>query len=150
MTTPITMENTVTDMQSEHIDTLKREIEIKERMILSLTSDVNIVGHILSELIEQQDVGFTEVNNILDDMTHERGFIIDVLTKHNIISEHWFIRDYEVTISVPVSLTMTVEATSADAAEEDALARLDWGRITDYDLDYSVYYDAEIMEVREV
>ena len=153
MTIPITtnpVEDTVTDMQSEHVDTLKREIEAKDRQVTSLFSDIHIIAHILSELIDQQDLSFTNIDDILGSMTYERSFIIDVLAKHGVVPESWFVREYEVTISVPVSLTMTVEATSEDAAEEDALARLDWGRITDYDLDYSVYYDAEIMEVREV
>ena len=53
------------------------------------------------------------------------------------------------TVNIPVTLTMRVEALSKDDAEEQALNHLDWGRLTDYDLDYNVHYDADIMEVRE-
>jgi hypothetical protein len=150
MTTPITMEDTVTDMQSEHVDTLKREIETKDRLISNKNDEINILAHILSEVIDSNDISPSHISEIMDEMTADRSTIIEILDGYNVVANHWFVRDYEVTISVPVSLTMTVEAISQDAAEEDALARLDWGRITDYDLDYSVYYDAEIMEVREV
>lgn len=162
MTNPITIndtpvnittnpvEDTVTDMQSEHIDTLKREIEAKDRQVTNLFSDVHIIVHILSELIEQQDLSFTDVDDILGSMTYERGFIIDVLAKHGVVPESWFVREYEVTISVPVSLTLSIEAINEDDAEERALSQLDCERLEAFDLDYSVYYDAEIIEVREV
>ena len=149
-TMTVTVEDNMTDMTSEHIDTLKREIESKDRQISNLGTEVNILAHILSEIIEVASVDPSQINEIMSDMTADRATIIEILDGYNVVAEHWFRRDYEVTISIPVSLTMTVEAHSSDEAEESALNTLDWNRIEDYSLEYSVYYDAEIMEVREV
>lgn len=149
MTNPIITEDTVTDMQSEHVDTLKREIETKDRQIGTLTDEVNILAHILSEVIDANGVDSSFIVDIMDEMTADRETIINILDGYNVVANHWFIREYEVTVNIPVTLTMRVEALSKDDAEEQALNHLDWGRLTDYDLDYNVHYDADIMEVRE-
>mgnify|MGYP006272752543 CR=1 FL=1 len=153
MTNPITtnpVEDTVTDMQSEHVDTLKREIQANEIIINNLKSDSAILAHILNQVIEQQDIEANDLKDILSGMTHDRSKVIDTMLYWDVVDEHWFQREYEVTISIPVSLTLSIEAINEDDAEERALSQLDCERLEAFDLDYSVYYDAEIMEVREV
>lgn len=149
-TMTVTVEDNMTDMTSEHIDTLKREIEAKDRQVTSLFTDIHIISHILSELIEQEDINTAQINDILVDMTYKRDAVINVLDKHNIVPEHWFVHDYEVTVTVPVSITLTVEASNDDEAEEAALQNVEVNGLEAYDMSYEIYYNATVDEIRKV
>ena len=150
MTNPIITEDTVTDMTSEYVDSLKRENEILQRKADNIVQDVNILAHVLSEVIDREDIDSEVILNIIDGMNNDCATVIGTLDGYNVVSEHYFRKEYQVTISVPVTLTMSVEALSVDEAEEAALSQLDWNPLSDYDLDYNTYYDAEIIECREV
>lgn len=149
-TMTVTVEDKMTDMTSEHIDTLKREVDLQKRLVENAKHDLNVIAYILSEVIEYESIETSVISEIINDMQTPRADVINILDGYNVLAEHYFRKDYEVTISIPVSLTMTVEAMSDEEAEEAAMSDLDWNDITDYSLEYNVYYDAKVMEIREV
>lgn len=152
MTTPITInkDDIMTDMTSEHIDTLKRELDIVRHTLEHRNRELDIVAHILSEIIEHESIEPSIISEIIGDMTAERNEIVDILDYYNVISANYFLREYEVTISVPVSVTLTVEAYSVSEASENAMDSVECNGLEAYDMEYSVYYSGEVDEVREV
>jgi hypothetical protein len=84
------------------------------------------------------DTGIS-VSDMLDHITR-LGFDVD---------ENDFVRDWIVTIVVPVTICLTVEAANADDAESLAIEEVDCNGIDNYHMDYNLHYDGEVTDVEE-
>ena len=72
--------------------------------------------------------------------------VAGTLEYHDAVPEEWLTKDYEVTVTVPVSVTLVVTAANVDAAEEAALSEIESNGLDYYTLDYDlydVYYNVE-------
>ena len=86
-----------------------------------------------------QDTGI-HVEDMLDHITR-LGFTVD---------EEAFTREWRVTIVVPVTISVTVEATNEDTAEVLAVAEVENYGIDKYHMDYDLGWDCEVTDVSEV
>lgn len=77
--------------------------------------------------------------DMLDHITR-LGFTVD---------EDAFVRDWNVTIVVPVTVCLTVQATNPQDAESLAIEEVDCNGIYNYHMDYNVHYDGEVTDVEE-
>ena len=100
-------------------------------------SNTDLIADAVSASVEDTGINFKYTLLCLERM----GLMID---------EEWFRREYNVTITVPVSLTVTVEAHNTDDAEQAALDLVETEGIENYMLDYSLHYDSEVVEITEV
>jgi hypothetical protein len=140
----------MTDMTSEYVDSLKHDLDITKHTLEHRDRELSIVAHILSEIIERECIESSIISEIIGDMTAERNEIVDILDFHNVIDECYLRREYEVTITVPVSVTLTIEAHSVSQASENAMDSVECNGLEAYDMEYNVHYTGDVEEVREV
>lgn len=149
-TMTVTVEDKMTDMTSEHVDTLQRELDRWKRAFDTITSEAKILAHILSEIVEAKEIEASDIEAIMNEMQHDRTSIVDILDAYNVFAEHYFRREYEVTITVPVQVTLSVEAQSVDEAEDAAMSSLDCNGLDCYNIDYDLWFNASVDDIREV
>lgn len=69
--------------------------------------------------------------------------VLEVLEYNEAVPSHMLKREYEVTITVPVTVCVTVEACDAETAEEMARDDVESNGIEYFSMEYNLYYDAE-------
>jgi hypothetical protein len=146
MTMPIIMENTVTDMNEEHVDVWKDKyskllsmwnLEARDTSIL-----LPIIQHFWTMCVERSAMHemISAVQYAMDDTGIEPQDIIDRLNELGFdLDIENFRREYEVTVTIPVSVTVTVEAMNEDQAEEAATEYIDNHGVEAFSLDYDIY-----------
>lgn len=158
MTTPITIttENTMTDMNEEHVDVWKD----KYAKMLSMWNTeatassvlLPIVQHFWTMCIERGTTHdmISAVQYAMDHTGDDPQDIIDTLNELGFdLDIENFRREYEVTVTIPVTMTVMVEAINEDKAEEAATDYIDNHGVDSFSLDYDVY-NATIDNVYEV
>jgi 6-phosphofructokinase len=65
------------------------------------------------------------------------------------VDEDVFERDWNVTIVVPVTVCLTVQATNPQDAGDLAMEEVDSYGIDKYHMDYNMHYDGEVTDVEE-
>jgi len=80
------------------------------------------------------------VNDMLDHITR-LGFTVD---------EDDFVRDWIVTVTVPVTVNLRVQAASETDAADLALEEVDANGVDGYSMEYNIRYDGEVTEIEEM
>jgi len=153
MCKPIKKENIVT-MYDERVADLERllevansEIALRERMKISAQKryddDTNILGDVLRNIFLQQDLCREDLDSAVAESSYETSKVFSVLQFHDAVPENMLQREYYVSVTVPVTVCLTIEAFDEDAAEEMARDSLEGNGIEYYDMEYNTYYDAE-------
>lgn len=146
------------DYHKDMIVALETEVNMLRKQIVdnSLTehSDASIllpiVYTLLARCAERSDMSlFVDgVINSMDDTGIDLNTTISALQRMGVdVDPEWFRNEYEVTVMVPVSVTLTVEAPDMDYAEEAAKDLLDNEGIERFMLEYDINYDSEIVNV---
>jgi len=149
----IKKENIVT-MYDERVADLERllevansEIALRERMKISAQKryddDTNILGDVLRNIFLQQDLCREDLDSAVAESSYETSKILSVLEFHDAVPENMLKREYYVSVTVPVTVCITIEAVDEDTAEEMARDSLESNGIEYYDMEYNTYYDAE-------
>ena len=148
------------------------EIDYHKNMIIALEDEVNrlrkqivdtsltehsdasillpIVYTLLARCAEKSDMSlFVDgVINSMDDTGIDLDTTISALQRMGVdVDPEWFRNEYEVTVMVPVSVTLTVEAADMDYAEEEAKELLDNEGLDRFKMDYDINYDSEIVNI---
>ena len=90
------------------------------------------------------------VQYAIDDTGISTPDMLDHITRLGFtVDESDFVRDWNVTIVVPVTICLTVEATNADDAESLAIEEVDCNGIDNYHMDYNLHWDCEVTDVEE-
>ena len=75
---------------------------------------------------------------------------IDILNKWDFdLETSDFLREFQIVLRITVEVCMTIEATDEDDAEEQAKSLLEDEGIEQYNMEYSVWYDADVTSVEE-
>ena len=152
----------MTDMNSEHVDVLNAKIatltaerdeavRISESYRLAQKSaqeDCSTIAFILSQYVDEY--GTDNLDDYVCESNYEASMVRDILVDFEAVPSDAFTREYCVTITIPVTVTVHVEAANEDDAEEQARDEIDMNGVDNYNMDYNTYYDMEIVEVREV
>lgn len=148
MTAPIAtpnMEKTVTDYTDERMAALTKQAEDANMMLVRAEAQNDYKARIIqvfSRMLEFMGDDFSRSewdDAIAACQTMPREQIIGLLIEHGIVDEDTIMTEYLVTLTVPVSVTIRVDGTNEEDAEERALNEFDNCYITDYDLDYDSY-----------
>lgn len=148
MTVPVAtpnMEKTVTDYTDERMADLEKRVKDAEHNLCLAKAQVEYKDRIIQvfgRMLEfmGDDFGRSEWDDAISAcQTMTREQIVGLLIDHHIVDEDTLMTEYLVTLTVPVSLTIRIDGTNEEDAEERALMEFDNCYITDYDLDYDSY-----------
>lgn len=112
-----------------------------------------IVQHFHTRCMERGENGefINAVQFAIDDTGINVGEVVEALDRFGIaVDEEDFSKSYEVTIVVPVTVTVCVESTDPDAVHYLALDEISWGALSAYNMDYDAHYESEIVKIEEV
>ena len=112
-----------------------------------------IVEHFYTDCVERGDsqMFVDAVKYAIDQTEVDVPYMLDHIARLGFtVDEDAFTREWNVTIVVPVTVCLTVEAASADDAESLAIEEVDCNGIQDYHMDYNVHWDCEVTNVEEV
>jgi hypothetical protein len=141
----------LTDENTLHND-LRDAVMLADKSARDASMLLPIVNHLFTRLVEQGDT--SEIADAVSASVADTGIdfqetLEDLERMGLLLDPTWFERDYNVTFVVPVTVTVMVEAATTGAAEMEAADALECNGLESYMMDYSVHYDAEIVEVTE-
>jgi len=112
-----------------------------------------IVQHFYTDCVERGDsqMFVDAVKYAIDQTEVDVPYMLDHITRLGFtVDEEAFTREWRVTIVVPVTISVTVEATNEDNAEVLAVAEVENYGIDKYHMDYDLGWDCEATNVEEV
>ena len=113
--------------------------EIREAQTISIL--VPLAQVLMTRAIETNDSDL--IRQALDAVVSDTGvsvsMIDDTLASNDILgnAHEYLVREYAVSVTLPVTLTLTVEASSYDDAEDEAINQLDMNGLDSYYLEYN-------------
>lgn len=124
--------------------------EIKQRDLLNTkySTDTSILASILHYVMETCGPEKHHLAAAMDSLPYSQREMYDVLMYHEAVPSDMLVREYSVTVTVPVSVSFTVEAMDEDEAEEKAISALEGDGLEYYAMDYNLCYNAEF-EIEE-
>jgi hypothetical protein len=84
-----------------------------------------------------------DLDKAVAESSYDVSRVLGVLEYHDAVPENMLKREYYVSVTVPVTVCLTIEAVDEDTAEEMARDSLEGNGIEYYDMEYNTYYDAE-------
>jgi hypothetical protein len=144
------------DMQNKIIK-LEENVASLRRMADAASVDASIllpiVQHFHTRCMERGEYSefINAVQYAIDDTGINVGEVVEALDRFGIaVDEDDFSKSYEVTIVVPVTVTVCVESTDPAAVHDLALDEIAWGALSAYNMDYDVHYESEVVKIEEV
>ena len=110
--------------------------------------DTNILASVLHHIFLQQGLYREDLDKAVAESSYETSKVLSVLEYHDAVPEDMLRREYHVSITVPVTVCVTVEAANMDDAQEMASDYVDSQGLEYYDMQYDLHYNAEY-EVEE-
>lgn len=107
------------------------------------SEESSILGGIIYNLLSECSLEQHHLEFAIAASNYSESKVTDVLVYHDCVPEGWLTREYYVTVNVPVSVCMTVEAKSPEDAEEMARDMLENNGLELYDMEYNSYYDGD-------
>jgi hypothetical protein len=123
-------------------DEIIRHEQMKNSAQKRYDDDTNILASMLRYVIEGS-LEKEQVDAAIAAQSYEVSKVLSVLEFHDAVPEHMLCREYYVSITVPVTVCVTVEAFDEDTAEEMARDYVESNGIEYYEMEYNTYYDAE-------
>ena len=105
--------------------------------------DTNILASVLHHIFLQQGLYREDLDKAVAESSYETSKVLSVLEFHDAVPENMLQREYYVSVTVPVTVCLTIEAVNEESAEEMARDSLEINGIEYYDMEYNTYYDAE-------
>lgn len=142
------------DAKDARIAELQHEITKVSEAIISESRDcsvlLNVAQYFVVRAIERGD--YDQIRDALreakDDTGLYAGEIADMIERLGLCSRDMMMCEYNVTITVPVTVTVGVEATDEDAAEDMAKAEVESNGLDNYYMDID-WYNMDIYEIEE-
>jgi len=123
---------------NDHAGVMRMYEKANERYM----KDTNILSEVL-RLTADRYLDNASLASIITDTSYNIDDVISILEFHDAVPECMLKREFYVTVNIPVSVCMRIDAVDEDRAEEIACDLLDADGIESYDMEYSVRYDAE-------
>jgi hypothetical protein len=111
--------------------------------------DTNILAGILHRVFEDYGLEAYHLNDAINNLAFSNEKIISVLQFHEAVPSDLLEREYEVSMTIPVTITVKVTAGSEDQAEEIAADEVECNGVDCYYMDYDLTYGVDY-EVNEV
>ena len=118
--------------------------EMKQRELLNsrYQTQTGILANILHYVMENCGLEKHHLDAAMYASTYMNLEIRDVLSYHEAVPEDMLTREYTVAVTIPVTVSLTVEAMDEDDAEEKAISELESNGIEYYHMDFDLCYDA--------
>jgi hypothetical protein len=144
----------IVSMYDERVAELEHLLEIANKDIATRESmknfaqqryedDTNILASVLHHIFLQQGLYRGDLDKAVAESSYDVSRVLGVLEYHDAVPENMLKREYYVSVTVPVTVCLTIEAVDEDTAEEIARDLLEGNGIEYYDMEYNTYYDAE-------
>lgn len=114
-----------------------------ERLDDKYRTDTNILSALLYHIIQGTGASDAYLTEFCNQSSYEGWRVREVLTYHEACPADWFMREFRVSVTVPVTVCLEVDAACEEDAEEMARDSVECNGIESYDMDYNLYYDAE-------
>lgn len=105
--------------------------------------DTNILASILYNIMHECGLERHHLEVAITHSSYDEDKVIQVLQFHEAVPNELLTREYYVSVTVPVTVCLTVEAVDEDTAEEIARDELESNGIEYYHMDYNTYYDGD-------
>lgn len=143
------------DTKDARIKELQHEITKVSEAIISESRDcsvlLNVAQYFVVRAIERGD--YDQIRDALraakDDTGLYAGEIAEMVERLGLCSRDMVVQQYEVTITVPVTVTVSVEAYDDESAEDAAKDEIESNGLDSYYMDVD-WYNMDIYEVNEV
>jgi hypothetical protein len=143
------------DTKDARIAELHEQVAKWTRLALDNERDVSVTLAMVQEFVawhlergEHESVR-AAVQAALKDTGISGGEMCEIVERLGICGVDYVSREYEVTLTIPVTITLSVEACDEDAAEEAARDEAECNGLDNYYMDID-WYRVDIYEVREV
>ena len=128
---------------------LDREVTLLVTREERYVKETNILAGILNYTYANCGLEKHHLDAAMDESTYTALEIRNVLSYHEAVPEDMLTREYSVTVTLPITIHLTVEATDEDDAEEKATSKLECDGLDYYDVEYDLCYNAEF-EIEEM
>jgi len=105
--------------------------------------DTNILASILYNIMHECGLEKHHLDDAINKSSYEFDKVIQTLQFHEAVPNELLTREYYVSVTVPVTVCLTVEAVDEDTAEDIARDELESNGIEYYHMDYNTYYDGD-------
>jgi len=133
------LEHLLEKAHADHADVMRRYVNANAKYL----DDANILASVLHHIFLQQGLYREDLDKAVAESSYETSKVLSVLEFHDAVPENMLQREYYVSVTVPVTVCLTVEAFDEDTAEEMARDSLENNGIEYYEMEYNTYYDAE-------
>ena len=106
-------------------------------------SQTDILARMLNYTYDTFGLEKQHLDDAIANMPEHTDRVRDVLEYHDAVPSRLLKREYEVSVTVPVTVCISVEAVDEDTAEELARDEVESNGIEYYGMEYDIYYDAE-------
>lgn len=122
---------------------LDREVTLLVTREERYVSETDILARMLNYTYDAFGLEKQHLDDAISSMPEDMHRVRDVLEYHDAVPSGLLKREYHVSITVPVTVCLTVEAVDEDSAEEQARDDVESHGIEYFDMEYNTYYDAE-------
>jgi hypothetical protein len=112
-------------------------------------NDTTILAGVLFRILDENGLDSSHLYSAIDVQSYNKDKVVSVLEFHGAVPDDILKRDYEVSMIIPVSITLTVTASDEDKAMEIAADEVECNGIDSYYMDYDLHYGVDY-EVNEV
>ena len=143
------------DAKDARIRELESAFYAQEALLLNESRDcsvlLNVAQYFVVRAIERGDYG--QIREALQEAKNDTGLyageMADMIERLGLCSRDMMVQKYDVTITVPVTVTVRVEAHDDESAEEAGRVEVESSGLDSYNMDVN-WYNTEIDEVNEV
>jgi hypothetical protein len=159
MCKPIKKENIVT-MYDERVAELEHLLEkahadhagvmrMYENANARYLDDTNILAGVLFRILDENGLDSSHLYSAIDAQSYNKDKVVSVLEFHSAVPDDILKREYEVSMTIPVTITVKVTAIDEERAEEIAADEVECNGVDCYYMDYDLTYSVDY-EVNEV
>jgi len=153
MSKPITKENIMT-MYDERVAELEHLLEkahadhagvmrMYENANARYLDDTNILASVLYNIMHECGLDRNNLDDAMVNCNYTVDKILQVLQFHEAVPNELLSREYYVTVTVPVTVCLTIEAVDEQTAEDIARDELESNGLEYYNMEYNTYYDGD-------
>jgi hypothetical protein len=122
---------------------LDRQVTLCVTLESRYARNTDILSRMLNYTYDTFGLEKQHLDDAIANMPEDMHRVRDVLEYHDAVPAKFLEREYYVSITVPVTVCLTVNATDEDSAEEQARDDVESNGIEYFDMEYNTYYDAE-------
>jgi hypothetical protein len=139
------LEHLLEKAQENHAGVMRMYEDANARYL----DDTNILASVLFRILDENGLDSSHLYSAIDEQSYNKDKVISVLEFHSAVPDDILKREYEVSMTIPVTITVKVTAIDEERAEEIAVDEVECNGVDCYYMDYDLTYGVDY-EVNEV